>query len=37
MERKDKKKNLFSLGIGIGLGMILYKVIFDLLWPMIFN
>jgi len=36
MEEKSKKKSAFTMVIGIGLGMILYKVIFDIL-PMIFN
>ena len=35
MESKEKKKTGFALAIGIGVGMILYKVIFEIIWPMI--
>jgi len=36
MEEKKKNKNWLPLAIGIGAGMILYKVI-EVLWPLIFN
>lgn len=37
MEKQSmtKKKGII-FAIGIGVGMILYKVIFDILWPMFF-
>jgi hypothetical protein len=34
MTKYNFKPNFLQLGIGIG--MILYKVIFDYLWPMLF-
>lgn len=36
MSEKTGKQYL-SIGIWIGVGMILYKVIFDVVWPLIFN
>ncbi len=37
MAEKKNKNQVFALAIGVGIGMILYKVIFDVLWPMFFN
>jgi len=34
---KKKKNSGWALAIGIGIGMILYKIIFELLWPMVAN
>lgn len=35
MENK-KKKNWVGFAIGIAVGVILYKLIFDVLWPYLF-
>ena len=37
MEKKDKKIPGVAIAIGIVIGMILYKVVFDIFWPMIFD
>jgi len=37
MAEKGKTNKGLTLAIGVGVGMILYKVIFELLWPMIFG
>jgi len=37
MAEKGKTNKALTLDIGLGVGMILYKVIFELLWPMIFG
>jgi hypothetical protein len=34
---KEKKKNGLLIALGIAIGIILYKVVFELLWPMVFN
>lgn len=31
-----KKKNWVAFAIGIGVGILLYKLIFDVLWPYLF-
>jgi hypothetical protein len=36
-DKNEKKRIGFATAIGIVIGMILYKVIVDLLWPMIFG
>lgn len=36
MEDEKKKINWLQLAIGVGLGMILYKIIFEHLLPVIF-
>lgn len=37
MKEEKTRKNSVLLAIGIALGMILYKVIFELLWPIVFG
>jgi len=34
-EKKEKKWTGFAIGIGVGI--LLYKVVFEILWPMIFG
>ncbi len=37
MEEKGKKKKGLMFAVGIGVGIVLYKLIFEVLWPMIFG
>jgi hypothetical protein len=37
MKEELKKKKGFTFALGIGVGIILYKVIFEFLWPIIFK
>ena len=37
MEPTKSKKTGIAFAIGLGIGLILYKVIFQMLWPLIFK
>jgi len=37
MEEKEKKNQGWNFAFGIGIGILLYKVIFDVIIPMIFT
>jgi len=37
MEKKKNKKRGIEFALGLAAGMILYKIIFDVLWPMFFG
>lgn len=36
-DKNEKKKSVFAFAIGIAVGIILYMVIFERLWPMVFG
>ena len=35
-EEKNKKQQVINFAIGIVVGIVLYKLVFDVLWPMLF-
>ena len=36
MEEKKNKKRNYTFALGLASGIILYKLIFEMLWPMLF-